>query len=189
MNGEDQAPAPQNQPSWQFRPEGGDASGAPAPAPAPPASPEVSWTASEFIAHQKGIGWYAALALVAVALAVLVYVLTHDIISVVVVLVVGVLFGAVAGNRPRELTYRVGDDGLTIGRRLYAYSEFKSFSLVHEGAIPSIVLLPLRRFMPPLTVYFSPDDQDKIVDALSARLPMSQESHDMMDRFISRIRF
>jgi hypothetical protein len=192
MNGDDQqkTPAPQApQASWQFTPEPNQQAGVAPTSPAPSSEPTVSWTASEFVAHQKNAGWYAMLVVVAVVLAAIVYLLTHDKISVAVVVIVGILFGVIAGNRPRVLTYQLDGDGITISRRLYPYGTFKSFSVIDEGAFSSIMLLPLKRFMPPISVYFAPDDQERILDVLAQHLPMSQDTHDVLDRFMSRIKF
>ncbi len=56
--------------------------------------------------------------------------------------------------------------GLQIGVKSYGFQDFKTFSIAEEGAIVSIVFMPLKRFMPPLTIYVAPDMEDK-----SRRLP------------------
>src|SRR5579872_7250368 len=45
----------------------------------------VSWSASEFIAHHKTASWYLQLVLGAIILAALVFFITHDKLSVVVI--------------------------------------------------------------------------------------------------------
>ncbi len=60
-----------------------------------------TWTASEFVAHQKTPGWYGLLALAALVLSGLIYLLTRDIISASVVIVAALFFGRsmVPGSR------------------------------------------------------------------------------------------
>src|SRR5437870_2945293 len=41
----------------------------------------ITWTASEFVAHEKSAGWYLALTVVALVIAGVIYLLTRDIIS------------------------------------------------------------------------------------------------------------
>lgn len=149
----------------------------------------VSWTSSEFIAHDKSVGWYALLGLGALILAALVYLLTKDKISTAVIIVVGIIFGIFAGRKPREITYKLDSDGLTMASKFYDYNVFKSFSVVAEGASSSIVLLPLKRFMPQLTIYFEPKDEDGIVNLLMNYLPMENRQVDVVDRFMHRIKF
>jgi len=157
--------------------------------PASSQSAAVAWTASEFIAHNKSLSWYMILAAVAVALAATIWLLTKDIFSTAVVLAGAMLLGVYAAHKPRQLTYQLDDRGLTIGGRQYAFAEFRSFSLVPEGAFASIELMPLKRFAMYTTIYFDPADEEKIIDVLSAHLPMEEPRGDTVDQLMRRIRF
>ena len=154
-----------------------------------PSGPEVSWSASEFIAHSKTFGWYAILFLSAIGLAAVVYLLTRDVITAGVIVFAALLFGIMAARKPRELPYKVSSDGLHIGEKFYSYDTFKSFSVVQEEGIESIWFMPLKRFMPGLSIYFAPNDGQKIVDVLSNYLPFEAKELDLVDRFMHRIRF
>jgi hypothetical protein len=167
-----------------------------APQPQTPAAPApgsphdmVTWTASEFVAHHKNVGWYFMLVLAMGAASALLYLITHDAVSVVAVVILAVVFGVSAGRKPRILNYQLDRSGLTIGQRFYGYGNFKSFSLVNEGAFTSIMFMPLKRFMPAVSIYFSPEDEEKIIEVLSAHLPLQQGSQDAIDRLMHRIRF
>ncbi len=149
----------------------------------------VSWTASEFIAHAKSFKWYAALTGAAIVFAALVYLVTRDYISVGVVLLAAAVFGYYAGHQPRELQYQLDAGGLTIGNRHLDYGQFRSFSVLPEGAFSSIVFMPLRRFAVPTTIYYAPEDEEKIVGMLEGRLPLDPRGHDAIDRLMHRIRF
>ncbi len=151
--------------------------------------PEVTWTASEYIAHSKGLEWYGLLAASAFALAVVIFLITKDKVSSGGVVIAAILFGIVAARKPRVLTYQLVPQGISIGMRFYPFDDFKSFSLIKEGPITSITLAPLRRFMPPLSVYFAPDDEKRILDVISLQLPFLQNNGDSLDRFLRRIRF
>lgn len=153
-------------------------------------SEPVTWTASEFVAHQKSPGWYGALAVGTVILAGLVFLITRgDFISTGVVVFAAVIFGIFAARQPRTLEYRLDGGGLSIGGKFYAYDVFKSFSVVDEGAFSGILLYPLKRFMPLLTILYAPDDEHKIVDLLADRLPMENRTYDAVDRLMHKIRF
>ncbi len=153
-------------------------------------SEPVTWTASEFVAHQKSPSWYGALGVGTVILAGLVFLVTRgDFISTGVVVFAAVIFGIFAARQPRTLEYRLDDGGLSIGGKFYAYDVFKSFSVVDEGAFSGILLFPLKRFMPLLTILYAPEDEHKIVDLLADRLPMENRSYDAVDRLMHRIRF
>lgn len=177
---------PVSPPQWQFQPE------QPSQEPQQPAAPEVpqvSWTASEFLAHQKNSGWYMILTAGAVVGSAVMYLLTRDMISSLVILMVAILLGAAAARKPRTLSYQLTDQGLHIGPKLYPYRDFKAFSVINEGAINSILLMPMKRFQPSVTVYYAPEDEQKILDVLSAALPYEPRDQDPIDRLMQRIRF
>lgn len=149
----------------------------------------VSWTASEFIYNHKTTGWYAALCVVTILVGAGIYFVTRDYITTGMIAVAGVLFGVIASRKPRELEYQIDDAGIHIGEKLYPFSGFKSFSLMQEGGIESIWLMPLKRFMPSISLYFAPEDKDKIVDSLSGALPVQPRQLDPLDKLIHKIGF
>ena len=67
--------------------------------------------------------------------------------------------------------------------------DFKSFSVVQEGAVESIWLLPLQRFAPGLSIYFAPNDKDRILAILDDFLPVEEKEPDMVERLMHKIRF
>ncbi len=172
-----------------YRPD--DAGGPDSSTPALPASDEtVSWTASEFIAHHKGAGWYAGLGVAGGLACVLAYLLTQgDKISTAVIALAVVALGVFAARQPRVLDYAVNNQGIQIGTRFYPYGLFKSFSIIEEGGIDSIYLMPLKRFMPAISVYFDPEDGEKIVNVLASHLPHDDRQNDLVDRMMRKIRF
>jgi hypothetical protein len=149
----------------------------------------INWTAAEFIAHEKTAGWYGALLIGAIVAAFLVWLFTKSIFPVVVVAFCAVILAYFASHKPRELRYQIDEKGLKIENKSYGYHDFKSFSVLPEGNLASIVFIPLKRFLPPLTIYFDPADENKIVSVLSARIPLEPGRRDAVDRFITRIRF
>lgn len=150
----------------------------------------VSWTASEFIAHAKSAGWYVVLVLVAVAGAGLAYYLTNgEIFTPAIIVIVAILFGVMGARKPRELPYRIDAKGIHIGEKNYPFGGFKSFSVVQEEGVESIWLLPLQRFAPGLSIYFAPEDRDRILAILDDFLPVEEKQLDMVDRLMHKIRF
>lgn len=155
-------------------------------------TPEVSWTASEFMSHNKSFGWYVLLVLAALAGGVITFFVTQRsyVSAVLTMLAIGLLgVFAFMTRKPRTLTYAVDNAGVHIENKLYAYNELKAFTIQPEGPINAIVLIPMKRFMPPITVYYDPKDEDKIADTLSAHLSFDQEHNDPVDNFMRRIRF
>lgn len=151
----------------------------------------VSWTASEYVAHDKTVLWYVAVSVFVTIFAGLIYFFdgSKSLISPILIVSAGIIFMITASRKPSELDYLIDDAGIHVGKKLYAFSQFKSFALVQEGPIVSLVFIPLQRFMPSLTVYFDPNDQDKIVNALSMYLPVESRKLDIIDNLMRKIRF
>lgn len=149
----------------------------------------ISWTASEYVAHDKTAGWYVLLAVAAAAIALLVFWVSRDAVSVGVVVVAALLLGVFASRPPRQLQYSLDQQGIKIAEKFYPYQEFRSFSVLPEGAFSSIVFMPLKRFGTATTIYFAPDDEDKILNLLADRLPFEQLRRDAVDSLMRRIRF
>lgn len=149
----------------------------------------ITWTASEYVNHHKNFGWYASLFIIAGVAAALIYLVTKDMVSAVVVVVAAVVFGVYAARPPKVQHYAIDDHGVGIGPKLYAYNELKSFSVIDEGPFASITFMPMKRFMPALSIYYDPQDEEKIINALSQHLPMEQRDHDLVEKLMRKIRF
>lgn len=149
----------------------------------------ITWTASQFVRHHKTSGWYVIFMLAVVIFAVLIWVATKDLVTPIVVIVAGGILAGLAASKPRQLAYQLSPRGLTVGGHHFSYNHFKSFSLVKEGGIDSIMLRPLKRFGNWTTLYFEPKDESKILDMLAHRLPHEPYRPDFMDKFLAKIRF
>jgi hypothetical protein len=154
-----------------------------------PLPENVYWTAAQFTEHEKSFGWYGALLLGGAAASALIYFLTKDKITTGVIIFAVVAFCLFAARKPTSEEYALSAAGLQVGQKLYAFHDFKTFSVADEGGAASIVFMPLKRFMPPLTVYITPDVEDQVVDFLSAYLPLSEHKADAVEGLLRRIRF
>jgi len=152
-------------------------------------SKSLTWTASEYIALHKNIGWFVILGIAITLLSTIVYLITRDVIPSVAILILGSIFGIVGARKPQELTYIVNDSGINVANRHYFYTDFKSFSVMEDGAIHSIILTPLKRFMLPLSLYFEPNDEQEIIDVVSKYLPLESLQYDNLDKLMRKIRF
>ncbi|HET9721614.1 MAG TPA: hypothetical protein VFP32_01115 [Candidatus Saccharimonadales bacterium] len=149
----------------------------------------VKWQASEYIEHPHGAGWYALLGLVTIALTVVVFFVTgHDYVATAIMAIVGVIVGVFAGHKPRQVEYEISDTGLSVGDKRYPYSDFKSFAVMHDEGLVSVNLFPLKRLMPPVSAYFAPTDEEKIVRVIGDYLPYEERKMDTIDRLSRRLR-
>ena len=178
--------------TWQYTPDNDPIEQHP-PSPTQPlpqaTATNVDWTASEFINHDKSSSWYGLLVLGSGIIAAAVYFLTRDVVSTGIIILGALLLGIAAVRKPRILQYSISNNGLSIGQKRYPYKEFKAFAIMQEGAISSILFLPLKRFMPPISIYYDSNDEDRIVDCLSHYLPFERHEYDLMDHLAQRLHF
>src|SRR5690348_11851788 len=106
--------------SWEYKPDGKTAAAAPelpsgrpgSSATAKKTAEEVSWTASEYIDHSRGAGWYLALVAGTVVLAGLVYLVTKDYFALGVVAFLGIIVAVFSTHRPKQVQYALTAAGL-----------------------------------------------------------------------------
>ena len=178
-----------------YKPEAGTAvAEAPTPQPAaapptrPPADANFTWTASEYIDHNRGASWYFLLAAGTLLLAAAIWFLTKEYFAVAIIIIIGFIVAVYARQKPKQVTYELSSSGLRVGEKLYAYGLFKSFSLMSDGALNSIQLMPLKKLMPPISAYYQAADEEKITDIIGQHLPYEDAKAHPIDRLSRRLR-
>lgn len=149
---------------------------------------EVSWSASEFIHHDRGASWYAGLFIIAILASGITYLITKDVATAVIFIILAGIVAGFATRKPSNIEYRVASDGIHIGQKFYAFNLFKSFSIINDGGLKSVMLVPLKRFMPPVSMYYAPDDEPTILAILGDRLPQAQAKPEAVERLARRLK-
>jgi len=150
----------------------------------------IKWTASEFVQHDKNPLWYLGLSAVTIFTASLSFLLLNkDIFAPAIVVVLGIVFGIAGARKPRVLEYSLEDTGLNVGQRHFIYEEFKSFGVLSESVVSSIILMPSKRFSPALTLYVPQELLDDVVDVIGMYLPLEQHEIGYLDKFLSKIKY
>ena len=149
----------------------------------------VHWSAVEYINGEKNSTWFIVFAIVIIALisADILFIRSYTFSALVIVMAISVI---VFSRRPaRTIDYTLsGNQGLYIGERLYHFSEFKAFGYIRDHNQHSIMLIPIKRFAPGVSVYFPEEVGEKIVDILGARLPMENLKLDIIDVIVQKLR-
>lgn len=149
----------------------------------------VHWAASEYINNEKNGLWFAMLGVIAVAF------IATDILFLKAytfsILIIVMVFAIIVFSRrpPRQINYTLsGQQGLYIGEKLYHFGDFKSFGVIKDKENNSIILIPVKRFSPSVTVYFPQEVGEELVDILGARLPMQEVKLDIIDIIVQKLR-
>jgi len=149
----------------------------------------VTWNAQEYIHLDKTPVWYILFFIVVIGLvAVDVFLLKSWTFSVLVI-VMAVALIVYSRRPPRTIVYGLSSlQGLYIGERLYHFDDFKSFGIIQDGEHNSIMLIPIKRFSPGVSVYFPEESGEQIVDILGQRLPMEELKLDIIDTVVRKLR-
>jgi hypothetical protein len=150
----------------------------------------ISWIAPEFEQHHKTTLWYAALALGVVIISGALFLLTGDWMSPFFVFGLAILAWYYARRKPDDKNFSLDVSGLEMGHSYFPLSTFKSFAVDSTTSmIPAIVLYPLKRFMPPLTLACPVDKLQSILEMLGRTLPVEAHNPTRFDLLMSRIKF
>lgn len=158
------------------------------PEPAPQPTETIHWEASEYIHHDKSPLWLVGFIVVVVlALGVTIWLQNWTFAALIVAMAAAM--GMYAYRKPHQIRYSLNSTNLTIDEKAYHLNEFRAFGVVPDGGLYTIRLIPLKRFLPSVTIYFAQDDGEKIVDTLGHSLPMEQMQPDAIDKLMRKIRF
>ncbi len=148
----------------------------------------VTWVAHEYIHQEKGALWFILFAIVVIALGAVSIFLMSSWSFAVLLVVIAIVVVVYTRRPPRELTYSLTDEGMMIDNTLHKFSSFKSFGVIRDGEEFSVMLIPVQRFQPGITVYFPEESGEAIVDVLGSRLPMKELHLDAVDRVVRLLR-
>ena len=151
----------------------------------------VRWQATEFVHHKKNITWLVIFMLFVLAFIAIAIFLIHSPSFAILIPVMAAALLVYTYREPRVLNYALSRQGLFVNDRLYSFSEFKGFGVIHGAEVGdeySIMLIPTHRFKPGVYVYFPESSGEAIVDMLAARLPMQDLHLDVIDRVVKKLR-
>lgn len=157
-------------------------------APQPDLSQPFAWQAPEGVQTTRGSGWYALFSFVTISLLLLAIFIIKSTTFAVLLLVMAIAIILLVSTQPRVINYAISAKGVYVGDHLYDFSEFRGFGLLQERGVHSALLLPVKRFSPGVTIYFSEAEGELIVDMLGARLPMQDIKPDALEKVIRFIK-
>lgn len=148
----------------------------------------VHWQASEYIHHEKSPLWFILFGLVVLGFMALAIFLVKSITFAVLIPVMAAALIVYSHRPPRVLDYTLSVKGLYINDKLYPLTDYKGFGVIRDTGEYSVMLLPVKRFRPGVSVYFPERAGEAIVDMLGKRLPMQELHLDLIDRVVRWLR-
>ena len=152
-----------------------------------PEGPTVQWQAPEYIQEARSPWWYIVFWLITAVLMVVAAFVVKSITFAILVPVMAAALTMYSHRPPRLVSYVLSAKGLFINDQLHPFGEFRSFGVLQVDALPSLSLIPVRRFRPSVIVYFPAEMGETIVDFIGARIPMQDISLDAFDRIVRKL--
>ena len=178
MDTEPQTPAPETTPT--LTPE--------QPAAGTDLTQPIAWQATEGSTAHRSVAWYVTLVVVVLGLMALSLFVFQSWTFTILLPIMAVALLLLATKPTSMVNYAISPKGVYVADKLYDFSEFRAFGLMRDDQQHAAVLLPVKRFSPALTIYFSEAEGEAIVDMLGSRLPMQEVRPDALEKIIRAIK-
>lgn len=132
----------------------------------------IIWEAAEFDVSTRSTRWYIIFSIVLVVLVGYAIYSSQWILLATILVVGGLLFFS---NRikPRQMTYKIDNSGLSINDKLYPFEQLKNFWFYSKEGRAYLNFVSTSKFMPTITIRINPNQQENIKNILINILPMS----------------
>ena len=148
----------------------------------------VYWQATEYIQREKNGLWFVAFVFITLGLMAVATFLIQSWTFAILIPVMATALLTYTHRPPRLINYTLSRKGLHVNDHLYSFAEFKAFGVIRDAGEYSIMLVPIKRFRPGVSVYFPEEVGEALVDMLGARLPMRDLHLDVVDKIIRKLR-
>ncbi len=147
----------------------------------------IQWQAPEYLQEQRSPWWFIIFWVVVVVIILIAAFVVKSLTFAILVPVMAAALMLYSHRPPRNMAYVLSNKGLYINEKLHPLSEFKGFGVAKDDALPSLMLLPVKRFRPALNVHFPEEYGEDIVDFLGERIPMQELKLDIFDKLIRKL--
>jgi len=152
-----------------------------------PEAQPIQWQAPEYVQERRSPWWFIGFWAVTLVLMLLAVLVIRSWSFAILIPAMAAALMIYSHRPPRMLTYVLSGKGLYINEKLHPMTEFRSFGVLREEAVPSLMLIPVKRFRPALTVHFPVETGEAIVDLLGSRIPMQELNLDVFDKVIRKL--
>jgi hypothetical protein len=147
----------------------------------------IQWQAPEYVQERRSPWWFIGFWIVAVLLMVVAFFVLRSWSFALLVPAMAAALMIYSHRPPRILNYVLSGKGIYINEKLHPMSEFRSFGIMRDEAIPSIMFIPIKRFRPALTIHFPEEIGEAVVDFLGHQIPMQELKLDVFDQIIRKL--
>jgi hypothetical protein len=148
----------------------------------------ITWQAPEFIKYEKPKGWYMAVWIIAIALAVVGF-LTKSVFMIVLVVVAGLLVTLYGAKSPKILSFVLSEKSLTIQKREYPLEDFSSFWIFPDEEWHTLSLNHKKRTKQHLKILVPTDIVRRVRQLTIGVLLEEEQQRSALEEFADKLRF
>ncbi|HOX60555.1 MAG TPA: hypothetical protein PLV72_00935 [Candidatus Magasanikbacteria bacterium] len=135
----------------------------------------LEWTVSEYEQYSRGPYWYIIMGSIGLFL-VIYAVFTGNFMFALVIILSAIILFLQSHQMPNQIKFQITDTGVVLGRKFYAYSEFKDFYLFYNPPeVKTLFLQPISVMQPTLRVPLLDQDPTEVKFALRQYLAEDAE--------------
>lgn len=141
----------------------------------------LAWNAPEFEKPEKTGRWYLV---VAGILAVIIFyaLFKNGPIMAITFILIGVTGYLMLNKEPREMLFRITQDGVVVGRQIYEFEHMRSFWIFYDPPYEKVLSFHLKgSFVPFLHIPIQDEDPVKIREVLLRFIPEVKQEKSMVD--------
>ncbi len=149
----------------------------------------IEWQAPEFEKHPKGIGWFIAVGIAALALFTISLLSKDYIFLITIILAVFTVF-IYALKEPRSVTFKITGQGITIDDKNYRYSDLISFWIFYDP--PETKELSIRSknwYMPMIGIPLGEQNPVALREILIKFIPEEKQEPSLINIISRALRF
>ncbi len=148
----------------------------------------VSWITPEFTYHKKGLGWFIALALIAIVFFIIALIMQNYIFALLVLLASFLIY-IQALKKPPKIKVAIAEEGITVRETLFLYKELSSFWLFEEPEIRILSLESKKLLRPRISIPLAQQNPNEIRQILIGFIPERRQEETLTDMLARKIKF
>lgn len=142
--------------------------------------PPIEWKILEYQEKSRGADWFWAVGIIAAAIAMSAIIL-GNILFAVFIIVAGVTLVLQVLRKPRPISVKIGENGITIEKTLYPYYSLDAFWVEEED--DNLILKSKKALVPYIIVPIGSIDKNRLHEYLSTFLE-EKEMHESLSQKI-----
>ncbi len=146
---------------------------------------DIDWVSTDNTASKKA-SWYLIYIFSTLVLGGLIYLVTKDLITTIVIVFCGFMLLIYSIKKPKTVSYKLTDSSIYVSGKAFKIANFKSFSINNHGLEKAVSLIPMKRFYPYLYINLNQEVSADVIQRLSQLIPIQKPT---VDIFESLLRF